>query len=381
MKPFTSAVTVALTIVGVSACTDNTASEGGPIAVVSTDTECKVARTEAKSGNLVFDVKNGGDKVTEFYLLGSDGLRIIGEIENIGADATRKLVVKAAPGKYFTSCKPGMVGDGIRASFTVTDSGTDMSAASDVAELLATATDQYRLYVRDQVATLVEKTTQFTDLYKANKDDEARALYAPARVHWERIEPVAESFGDLDPRLDLREADLEAGQEWTGWHRIEKDLWPPSAGYTAMTAAERATIADRLAADTADLSRRVEQLTFNPDQLGNGAKELLDEVATGKVTGEEEAWSHTDLWDVQANVDGARIAFENLRPALLKKDKTLAETLTTKFAELQTLLNQFKRGDGFVYYNELTAEQVSELSRTVDALGEPLATLTAAVVL
>ena len=380
MKSIASAAAIALTVLGVTACTDNKASEGGAIAVTSTDSECKVSRTSTPSGNLVFDVKNGGDKVTEFYLLGEDGLRIVGEIENIGADATRKLVVKAAPGKYFTACKPGMTGDGIRAPFTVTDSGKDVMADSDVAELLTTATDQYKLYVRDQVTTLVEKTTQFAELYKSNKDDEARALYAPARMHWERIEPVAESFGDLDPRLDLREADLEAGQEWTGWHRIEKDLWPPS-DYTAMTAEERAKITDQLVADTTELSTRVQELNFNPDQLGNGAKELLDEVATGKVTGEEEAWSHTDLWDFQANVEGARIAFENLTPALLKKDKALADTLTKQFAAVQVLLDKYKQGDGFKYYNELTEAQVKELADAVNALGEPLAHLTAAVVL
>ncbi len=162
-------------------------------------------------------------------------------------------------------------------------------------------------------------------------------------MHWERIEPVAESFGDLDPKLDLREADLEEGQEWTGWHRIEKDLWPPP-DYTAMTPAERTAIAALLVADTAELDDRVQDLTYNVDQLGNGAKELLDEVATGKVTGEEEAWSHTDLWDFQANVDGARVMFESLEPVVTQKDADLAAELEMRFAELQAAARQVPRG-------------------------------------
>ena len=116
-------------------------------------------------------------------------------------------------------------------------------------------------------------------------------------------------------------------------------------------------------------------------QLGNGAKELLDEVATGKVTGEEEIWSHTDLWDFQANVDGARIAFEALQPALDTKNPALAATLTERFSALQTLLDQYRDGDGFVLYTDLTDEQVKELAAAVNALSEPLAELTAAVVL
>jgi iron uptake system component EfeO len=117
------------------------------------------------------------------------------------------------------------------------------------------------------------------------------------------------------------------------------------------------------------------------DQLGNGAKELLDEVARGKVTGEEEIWSHTDLWDFQANLDGARIAFENLKPALQQKDAALATELDGKFAALQAELAKYAKGEGFASYNELTPEQVQQLSAQVDALGEPLSRLTAAVVL
>ena len=105
-----------------------------------------------------------------------------------------------------------------------------------------------------------------------------------------------------------------------------------------------------------------------------------DEVASGKVTGEEEIWSHTDLWDFQANVDGARIAYENLKPVLEEKDPQLAKTLQTRFDDLQALLDQYKDGDGFVSYTELTDEQVKELSDAVNALSEPLSQLTAAVV-
>jgi iron uptake system component EfeO len=381
MRPITSF----LALVGVAAvaasCTSNgTAASTGALDVTSTGDACEISASGAPSGNVVFQVTNDGSEVTEFYLLADDGLRIVGEVENIGPGLTRQLVVQAAPGSYVTACKPGMVGDGIRAPFTVTDSGAEI-AAGDVAELLDTAAAQYRLYVRDQVAQLVDQTERFAELYAAGDDEAARALYPVARTHWERVEPVAESFGDLDPRLDLREADLEQGQAWTGWHAIEKDLWPPADGYTAFPDGERSALADQLVADTVELDSRVQGLTFNATQLGNGAKELLDEVATGKVTGEEEIWSHTDLWDFQANVDGARVAFEALQPALETKDARLAATLSERFSALQTVLDQHRVGDGFALYTELTDDQIKELASAVNALSEPLAALTAAVVL
>ncbi len=192
--------------------------------------------------------------------------------------------------------------------------------------------DSYADYVEEQTEELVGKTGEFVQLYKAGDDDAARTLYPQARTHWERIETVAESFGDLDPKLDLREADVEPGADWTGWHRIEKDLWPQRAqetaeGYTPLTPQERATYADDLMANTQELQGRVERLTYTVDQIANGSRGLLEEVATGKVTGEEEYWSRTDLWDFQANVDGARVGYEGLEPILQAKDPELAETL------------------------------------------------------
>ena len=375
----------AVTLVA-SACTDNkkesSAGGSGALTVSSTNDECEVSAEEAPSGNLQFAVTNDGSQVTEFYLLAEDGLRIIGEIENIGPGLTRPLVVTAAPGKYVTACKPGMVGDGIRGSFTVNDSGANLAPAADIVALVDTGTAQYRAYVREQTEQLLTETQAFAAAYTAGDDDKARELYAPARMHWERVEPVAESFGDLDPRLDLREDDLEEGQEWTGWHRIEKDLWPEEdPAYTEATPAERAALATQLVADTQELYDRARDLTYTADELGNGAKALLDEVATGKVTGEEEAWSHTDLWDFQGNVDGARIAFEDLRPALEVKDPALATLLDERFTSLQDLLDEHKKGDGFVLYTDLDEGEVKELSDSVNALSEPLSQLTAAVVL
>jgi iron uptake system component EfeO len=383
----TAAAVGALLLLPVAACTDNTSSGAAQpsdprsLAVEAADSSCTVSAVEAPSGTLRFTVKNAGAEVTEFYLLGQDGLRIIGEVENIGPGLSRDLVVVAVPGQYFTACKPGMIGDGIRAKFTVTDSGEAKQPSGDDAELIKQANQQYASYVKDQTEQLITKTEQFTELYTSGKDDQARALYADARVHWERIEPVAESFGDLDPKMDAREADLSAGEEFTGWHRIEKDLWPQRAeNYTPLTDDERQHYADDLLANTQELYDRTREITFTVDQIGNGAKGLLDEVATGKVTGEEEYWSRTDLWDFQANVDGAKVAFEGLRPILSERDPDLEKTIDQRFAELQTLLDAQRKGDGFVSYDQLEQDQIKELSDAVNALSEPLSKLTAAVV-
>jgi len=108
----------------VAACTENdTKSEAGAVKVSSTDDACELSSAEAPSGNVLFEVTNDGSQATEFYVLAEDGKRIVGEVENIGPGLSRNLVIQAEPGNFFTACKPGMVGNGIRSSFTVTDAG------------------------------------------------------------------------------------------------------------------------------------------------------------------------------------------------------------------------------------------------------------------
>lgn len=362
-----------------SGCQPNQPADGA-IVVTAGDDACDLATSEASAGTVKFDVTNDGTKVTEFYLLGDDGLRIIGEVENIAPGLSRSLTVTAPEGKYFASCKPGMVGEGIRADFTVTKAKDGATVSAEDSQLAEQATTQYAAYVKDQTEQLQTGTEEFAKAYVDGDEAKARELYPQVRMHWERIEPVAESFGDLDPKLDLREADLEPGQEWTGWHLIEKDLWPPKTGYTKLSDADRQKVGELLVKDTKVLYDRTRDITFTPDQLSNGAKELLNEVATGKATGEEEIWSHTDLWDFQANVDGARIAYEDLQPLLQTRDKKLDETLKTRFDALQKLLDQHRNGEGFVLYTALSKDEVKELADAVNALSEPLATLTDAVV-
>ncbi|MFD4192438.1 iron uptake system protein EfeO [Amycolatopsis thermoflava] len=348
-----------------SACSggDQNAAAGGPITVDATDTACTVSATTANAGNVTFEVTNKGTKVTEFYLY-AEGDRIMGEVENIAPGLTRKLTVEVPEaGTYQTACKPGMTGDGIRGAFTVTGGATRQADANTK---LGDATKSYATYVASQSDALLTETQKFADAVKSGNVDDAKARYAPTRVYYERIEPVAEKFGDLDPAIDVREADLEEGQQFTGFHRLEKDLW-----VTGLQA-DSAQVADKLVADVTTLVTQAKTIQLTPLDLANGAKELLDEVATGKITGEEEIFSHTDLWDFQANLDGSEAAIQALRPVLAERDPQLVSEVDAQFKNVQTLLDAQRAGDGFKYYTELSQDQIREFASAVDALSEPL---------
>lgn len=375
---------------GASSGTD-AAGSGDPIAVEIDDTTCDVAVSEANSGQVKFTLNNKGPAKNEFEVLAEDKLRIVGELENLGPGTTRDFTVLLEPGTYYTACKKNMVGSLVDArEFTVTGDAVELAADDQAA--IDEGVKQYEAYIRDQSGQLLEATKNFAEAYKAGDDDAARAQYAPARMFYERIEPTAEAFGDIDPALDEREADYQeaddtADREWTGWHVIEKDLWQPKPedndgkAYQPFSQADREKYADKLVADTQQLYDLVyaDDFEVNIDDISNGAISLLEEVATTKITGEEEHFSHTDLWDFQANLEGAEVAFGNVEALAKKKDPELTEQINQRIGDLKDELAKYKEGDGYVYYDTLNDQQTRELADKVDALRVPLAKLTEAI--
>lgn len=247
------------------------------------------------------------------------------------------------------------------------DSGSE-TAAKPIPETseTAAAVEGYREYVIAQADLLVERTQEFTDAVKEGDLEEAKRLFATARAPFERIEPVAGSFGDLDPKIDARANDAEDPENWTGFHRIEKALWVTG------TTAGLEPIADQLLADVKTLRARTNDVDLDALAIATGATDLLGEVSKGKITGEEDRYSHTDLWDFKANVDGSEEAFNQLRPALEKVDAQLAETIEARFTAVNTALSEYESGDGFVSYTELDEADKRKLSQAIDALAEPL---------
>lgn len=102
-------------------------------------------------------------------------------------------------------------------------------------------------------------------------------------------------------RRASRAASRVPSGQWTGYHRIEKGLFQD-----------------------------------------NGAVGLLDEASKTKITGEEERYSHLDLVDLQANVEGSEQAFAALKPGLARIDPALSTTIATRFAALDTLLDEYR---------------------------------------
>src|SRR6185437_1355744 len=192
-------------------------------------------------------------------------------------------------------------------------------AATDPMALVGPVSD-YKIYVQDQVDKLVDHTQQFVDAIKAGDVDKAKSLYGPSRTFYESVEPLAELFSDLDGSIDSRADDheqKEADPTFTGFHRIEYLL------YSKNDAKAAAPYADKLITDVKDLQGRIAGLSVEPKVMVGGAAGLIEEVASSKITGEEDRYSGTDLYDFQANVDGAEKIVDLINPLVSKADPAL----------------------------------------------------------
>lgn len=416
-----------LAAIGLTGCTDNpssgggngdgTQAAGGPIVVTITDDGLELSSTTFPAGQITFTVTNAGASPNEFEILADDKLRIVAEKENIGPGTSVEVTTALTEGTFFAACKPNMVGalKGVT-ELTVTP-GEEVAVDEDTARLEEQAVTDYTAYIKDQVGQQVASTREFTDAYIGGDTELARALFPQGRRPYERIEPTAEAFGieepgDLDAALDLRVQDLAADAgttvtdaevlaSWTGWHRIEADLFSADEAFRFPDDASRQRVAEQLSTDTQTLYDLVHgtiegaggAFAVTLSDVVNGAAGLMNEVATGKIAGEEDTFSHTDLDDFQANVEGAKVAWGNVMPLVQARDADLVTTIEGQFEDVQVELDKHKDGttpDGgpsFVDYSTIAAVQKDageapsdtaytraqrDLSTKVNALSESL---------
>ena len=339
----------------------------GSISVAVNDHACEPMQITVPSGQTVFQIKNNSNRKLEWEIL--KGVMVVDERENIAPTLSDKMTVTLLPGEYEMTC--GLLTNP-RGKLIVTDSGFKDTTDEAALEKLAQPLGEYKKYVQGEAKELVVKTEAFVAAVKAGEIDKAKSLFASARVHYERIEPIAESFNDLDPAIDAREDDFKDGPKdanFTGFHRIEHALWVEKDVKGVQT------VADKLLEDVKKLQTEIDELNFPPTKVVGGAAALIEEVAGSKITGEEDRYSHTDLSDFQANVDGAQKIVDLFRTPIAEKNKALLDKVDANIKQVNEILAKYKTADGFADYGKLTKADRNALQVPINALAEDLSQL------
>jgi iron uptake system component EfeO len=337
-----------------------------PVLVVVSDKGCQPEALTVGAGITIFKIHNQSARALEWELL--DGGMVVEERENILPGFAQSVTAVLEPGQYQMTC--GLLSNP-KGRLTVTAANTAPAELSvyDLVGPLA----EYKVYVMGEINDLSARTKHFAEAVKAGRLEEAQKLYAPSRQPYERIEPIAELFADLDKSIDARADDFEtkeADPAFVGFHRIEKAL------FADKTTSGMQAVADRLIANVEELKTRVAALTIPPKKMVGGAADLIEEVASTKISGEEDRYSHSDLWDFQANVDGARKIFDLLHPLLVKRNAELAARVDKNFSKVDTLLGRYQTEDRrFASYEDLKVSDRNALKGSITALAEDLALL------
>ncbi|AYN26784.1 MULTISPECIES: iron uptake system protein EfeO [Buttiauxella] len=336
------------------------------VKVTVTDKQCEPMNITVNAGKTQFIIQNNSQKALEWEIL--KGVMVVEERENIAPGFSQKMTANLQAGEYDMTC--GLLSNP-KGKLIVKAAGDQAAPKNDLMALSGPITE-YKTYVTAQVAELVKGTKAFTDAVKAGDIEKAKSLYAPTRQYYERIEPIAELFSDLDGSIDAREDDYEQkanDPKFTGFHRLEKALF----GDNSTKGMEK--YADQLNSDVLDLQTRISELAFPPGKVVGGAAGLIEEVAASKISGEEDRYSHTDLWDFQANVDGAQKIVNLLRPLLVKDNAPLLAKVDANFKKVDAILAKYRTKDGFETYDKLTDADRNALKGPVTALAEDLSQL------
>jgi iron uptake system component EfeO len=252
------------------------------------------------------------------------------------------------------------------------------TAAGSDNPLITQAVTEYRAYAVEQTNELVRVVKTFTDAVRAGNLQAAQAAYAPSRMPWERIEPLAGLVEEIDGNIDARVDDFagEDDPEFSGWHRLEYLLFAQN------TTEGGAPFADQLNAEVAKLQQQIPTLEITGRDVAVGAAELIEEISQGKITGEEDRYAKTDLWVFDANLQGSQAAIDDLKPALQQADPGLLEKIEKGFSEVYATLAPLRSGDGWVLYclqgSEFPSPRCPEVTvqpQTVDTLKAQLAGL------
>ena len=284
---------------------------------------------------------NKGTDNTEFELLAADGLRIVSEKENIGPGTTGSLTVSAAGRRLLHRLRAGprRRGRARRVHRHRLGHRPSRPTGSEKQQIDAAAT-AYVGYIKDQVGQLVTGTAELPRRIhrRATTRRPRRSTPPPGRTTSASSPSPSRSATSTRRSTSARPTSTRAT---TG---------PAGTGSRRTSGSRRAAANGRHAPTTPLTRRRTQRLRRPADdrheeplrrghrhrlhrrhrRISNGAIGLIDEVATGKITGEEEIWSHTDLYDFQANLEGAQVAYEGVRDIVATKDAALVDQIDAR---------------------------------------------------
>lgn len=334
---------------------------------------CEPMNLTLPSGHHSFEIHNRSDRPVEWEIL--DGVMVVEERENIIPGMKTILRAQLLPGEYEITC--GLLSNP-RGTLTVTPSehSETANAAKPDTRAFIGMLSEYKVFLIMQSNTMLKGAEALQTAIKAGDLEAARAAYLQTRAPYKRMEVIAGRFADLQSQIDPVAAYLEKREEdaaFTGFHRIEYGLWGKNS--TEGLESFAAQLSDNLEA----LKDRLKSTKLTPDVLLRNTASFLNQQAEGQILAGDNAYSHLDLDDLNAKLDGvektlALVQQLSEKPAAVETQNTIA-TLQAFREEIASL----SAGVPARSYAEIDQSARQKLAAQAKALSSAITKLTAAI--
>ena len=320
------------------------------------------------AGRRTFEILNKSDRPVEWEIL--SGVMVVEERENIAPGFKSTLTANLASGDYEMTC--GLLSNPHGAlRVTPSDAANTISAQRSLRDFLGPLAE-YQFYIGLQSANLVEKAGALADAIKAGDLPAARAAYLEARSPYKSLETVSYRYSDLANKLNATSdylAQREADPAFTGFHRLAYGLFAKNS------IDGLAPVADQLVANAEDLKARLREAKFTPADLVSGAARLASQLGSSRLVSGEDAYSKTDLADIDANLDSIGKIVELIAPVIEKSDVEAAHGPQKAVADARSALERLKNGDAYPAFDSVDATTRAALAKTFGVLADAIAKL------
>ncbi|MDR6236770.1 iron uptake system protein EfeO [Pseudomonas oryzihabitans] len=322
---------------------------------------CEPNALEVPAGPARFRIVNRSDRAVEWEIL--DGVLVVEERENIAPGLSQVINATLAPGDYAITC--GLLSNP-RGTLKVLPTAASEAASKAMPTLtqFIGPLSEYRVYLNQQSRLLLQGITALQQALAAGDLQQARDAYAAARLPYQRLAATAQRFAELDNRLNARADYYEKREQdpaFGGFHRIEQGL------FVADSTAGLEPVAARLQQDATALRDALLGQSLPPEQLSGNAARLLHNLASTRISGEEERYSQLVLPGFAANLEGTRKVIDLLRPLLSKGHQDLQQQLDSQAQAFADALGDQQRP-----YANLSASDRDRIAKAAQALADSL---------
>lgn len=234
------------------------------------------------------------------------------------------------------------------------------------------AIQEYLTFVNKELSEMVEQLEKLNQSIQKGQLAQAKAAYIQAHQHYETVRPIIVLFGNTDRTINSRAdyfLDKEKDYRFVGFHLVEYLLFSQQDLKAALPTSDELLLKGR------DLQKRVLTETIEIPKLVQASADFIEMILETKLSGKENIYSQTDLFDMAANAKGSQVIIDVISPFV--EAKTL-DQIKENDQKINKIVQSHQLAKGqYAPYSQLKQQDKMTLYSLLTQQAELLATLRA----